>query len=77
MTLTAEGRAIAAEGRAWGNCAVALANALDHALAAQRAYEATCAENQKPERERNDTHERLTEHHLRAAALAIKEARDA
>ena len=40
-----------AEGRAWGNCAVALANALDHALAAQRAYEATCAENQKPERE--------------------------
>ena len=40
-----------AEGRAWGNCAVALANALDEALAARRAYEATCAENQKPERE--------------------------
>ena len=41
--------ATGAEGRAWGNCAVALANALDYALAAQRPYEATCAENAKPE----------------------------
>jgi ketopantoate reductase len=40
-----------AEQKAWGNCAIALANALDEASAALRAYEATIAANQRPEGE--------------------------
>ena len=40
-----------AEGQAWGNCCVALGNAMDYALEAQRAYQAMVAANQRPEKE--------------------------